>query len=656
MSDPTAVTLHVVLGPSRTDTGFLHQSIKILRDVARRVRMVYPSVEIVVTGSLVEQSDQQRGIEQGLAWATLAGFIGTSLLAWVTLGFRLGTTLVVTNLLLAGWLVGIMTVRHGQLDLAVARQTLLMLPIAMVAPLRLLLGLRRGATGNGLSLRNLLGSTLIAALAGAVGLGVVGLVFGWLIPSARGSIAEAGAISLLCSMAATVGLAWFCRPESIPSSTQRNDRIPIALGRFARLRATVGTSVVVLGSLGIGRWLGGFAGEGEWISSTHWSSLPAGMVARAEANSAEEARRLAKAFREMPTVGRVVELASWIPPDQAEKLPVIKSLALIVARWKDRPFHQTKPESAGFRQSLRSFDESRGVRSPADQVLVDRAVRIARQIDGRLAKLSAADQDRRLVGFEKLWLDDLNRQFERLSQVTNPDPVSAADLPASLSATLHPAGGPWVVLVHPKEDAAVTLDRFRQEVLEVDPSASGSAITSAGTVVDQLRQLLQGMGLALACTFLVGVLATRSMSRAVLAHLPVVASMVVTAGVLGWLGMDLSTSTLVAWNFAWPIVLVASLSAGWFAVLREGSVKRGALVVSIGLMAWSIPMMFAPEGELARIGVTLALASLVIPIVTLALVPGWRAILLPTDDAPRGPSATTPTQDLASTVFFHDAA
>jgi hypothetical protein len=655
--DPTAVTLHVVLGASPTVPSNLYQSIKILRDVARRVRLVYPSVEIVVAGSLVRQSDQQRSIEQGLALTMLVGLVGTSLLAWLTLGYRLGASLVVTILLLSGWLVGITAVRHSSFDLAVARQTILALSIAMVAPVRLAIGIRHKLDGIGSVRRSLLRPTLTAAFSAAMGLCLTALVFHSPISASPASIAEVGAIAILCSLAATAGFAWMIHPTSMPAASSRQEEAsPITMSRFARLRATIGTSMVALAAIGIGRWFGGMAGDDTWNISTSWSSLPPGVVARAEANSAEEARRLARAFGQMPTVGKVVELASWIPSDQADKLPVIESLAQIATRWKDRPAHPTKLDASLFRQSLRALDEFRGTSSPADQVLVDRAIRFARQIDARLAKLSAADQDRRLASFEQLWLDDLGRQMERLNQVAKPEPVRAADLPASMSAALHPKDGPWIVMVHPKEDGSITLDRFRQEVLEVDPSASGNAITSVGTIADQLRQLLQGMGLAIAGTLVVGMLITRSTSRVALAHLPVAATFVVTAGVLGWLGMDLSSSTLSAWSFAWPTVLVASLSAGWWAIAREAWVRQGTLLVSVTLLAWSVPMMFAPEGELARIGVTLVLASLAIPIVTLVLVPGWRAILLPPDEALFGPSASPPEHDLASTVFFHDAA
>jgi hypothetical protein len=659
--EASRLVLHTPVPLSEGKTSAAGRSVRILRDVVRRVAMVFPSVSFEVGGTIARQWDEQRLVEQTWASAVLIGSLGTVLVAgmfWRS--WRSGLALAATVITLSGWLVGWATLMVGRFDTSTAGALVLAMPLALVAPIRfgsLFIRARKMGIDPLFSddvWQSILGSVLPGALlAGAAGFGLALTPYeptrtlGW--TTATGSL-----LSIVATFAVLAPLLhWWTPIVGLPAK-ELDHLLPGT--RLPRFWATLGTSLVVLAGLGIGRWFGREASEeAPSLRLAMASTDAASGSARSEANSAEEARRLATAYRQRASVERVAELASWIPSDQAEKMPLVESLARVARAWKNPTADLKEIDLGAWRGALRDLTDPATMTSPNDQILVDRVRQLAVRVDSALSRLSSVDQQRRLLHFEKLWVDDLARQLDRMARIAKPDPVQASDLPAALAARLRPGSGRWVVLVYPKVDGTVRPSTFRDDVLSIDPRARGSAIDPATSLSARQGEFGSLVAAALGVSLVVGWLLTRHFGSTLVMHLPVVGGAWAILGILAWLGIDWSSATLGAWCQALPALVALGLWTGWEALRPLTLPGRSLFAPSLATLGWVLPLVVVPHPELARLGVTLVLTSTLCPLVAQLLVPGWRAILV---DHPRTLSRPTPSSspDLGSTVFYREAA
>jgi hypothetical protein len=630
------ITVRVVVPGSSSGLDQARHSIRILRDVVRRVGLVFPSVEMSVEGSLVQAVDRQKSIEQGLSFAALVGLVLSlvgSLLAWRCWqgSLALGGSLLSTVGLLAGYL----TLRFGVFDLGSATWLLLAMPIAALAPARwITLSLRGGEEASRLH-RSLLGTLVASAACGAAG---------FLGAEPFASFAEVSAVSLLVSVAVTMSLVAPLLGVLWVSDANHSKTPAATLRRSPRLAAVFGMSLVMLASLGLARWM-----VPAWKPTGERGSKE--MFASSQANSAEEARRLAKSLKELSSVGQVIELASWIPVDQLQKRKVVETLSLLANAWNAQAKPASASATAEFRRSLRLIQVPTELASASDEVLVDRTARLARQVEEKLGRLSSVDQDRRLSAFERLWMEDVGRELNRLGKVSGTEPVTIADLPAPLVGRLYRPDGKWTLLVYPKENRPGSLSTFRSQVLEVDPGAVGPAILFVGTIRSQSHRLLFGIAVTLLVAGVLTLVLSRRGWDLTIVMVPTTGGCLASIGLLGWLGMDWNEETIRALSAAWPLMLAAGITAGWSCLGGRGVRTVSILLPGWMAVCWALPMLLAAEPELIRWGVALLVGGMVTSIIGWLIAPSWRRMV---DADETLPAAVE--EKLASTVFFREAA
>jgi len=200
------------------------------------------------------------------------------------------------------------------------------------------------------------------------------------------------------------------------------------------------------------------------------------LYAVAVVNSRDEARKLTKQLKELPSVHHVSELASWLPaePDQAKKQDILNLRSRIDSLATNVPsFSAAHPHTVGG-ELVRLYGALRDSHDP-------RAAAPAATLDhflDRLESLNTKGQSALLNAYQDLMAGSLLHQFERVRQASSLAPVSAIDIPAEWRSRLYrqvDGQAQWLLKVYPAQDIwnDAHLATFVQEVRAVAPEITG---------------------------------------------------------------------------------------------------------------------------------------------------------------------------------------
>ena len=196
----------------------------------------------------------------------------------------------------------------------------------------------------------------------------------------------------------------------------------------------------------------------------------------------DQARALARRLERLPLVHDVLTLDSFVPTDQAQKLPMIQDAAQLLLPTLSPYDVSPHPDAAAIRgaalKAVSSLAPALG-KLPADDPL--------HAIVDALRRLSAAP-DAALLATDAALVRFLPMQLDQLRTVLQAGPVSAHDIPPGIARDWILPDGQAHMEVHIKGGASDsrTLHKFLAEVRGVWPDAAGSVATiveSANTIV-----------------------------------------------------------------------------------------------------------------------------------------------------------------------------
>ena len=205
------------------------------------------------------------------------------------------------------------------------------------------------------------------------------------------------------------------------------------------------------------------------------------------ADSPEQARELKKKFESLGSVREVQELATRIP----ETLPQPKQLLVqgYNAQLAHLPSAPPEPQAAmpaaNGRALEKLYDWLKTRRDPESQ-------RLAESINSFLDELdeqSLQEQMYFLGEFQYRLAYSLLAQFQAIAAASNPEPVTAADLPPELRSRFVSSEGKWLLQIFPKDQIwdMEPLQRFVREVRSVDPNATGTPLQNYEAAI-QIKQ------------------------------------------------------------------------------------------------------------------------------------------------------------------------
>jgi len=326
------------------------------------------------------------------------------------------------------------------------------------------------------------------------------------------------------------------------------------------------------------------------------------------ARSREDALELRAKHQAVPEVGKVVEVASLVPPDQEAKLPAVRAIHEKLGNLlpADRV-----PVPLGS-HPIRVHDAARRVQTRAGS---DTALSVA--AGDLLASLSTPASSERLQHYDRHLVADLAGDLNRLKAVSRPAPILEADLPPELRERYIGANGEYLVRAFAKESLwdYDSLRQFTTAVEQADPDATGKAFrTREG--LQQMKVGFEWAGVyALIAIVIVLTLDLRSVKDLLLGLFPLAVGVVLTLGCMVLFGVAMNPANMIAL----PLIVGVGVDNGVHVLhdyrgrtpgvpYRLGSATgRGVLVAALTTVLGFGTLMTSRHQGMASLGLVLAL-------------------------------------------------
>jgi uncharacterized protein len=258
----------------------------------------------------------------------------------------------------------------------------------------------------------------------------------------------------------------------------------------------------------------------------------------------DEALRSAEKLRQLPEVGRVVTLQSFVPEDLDAKLAFIEDASFFFQNTLDPNQTDPEPTTAETREAIEKLvHELAAAANDVESPVATQAHRLANLL-AALAKAPAATLDEA----QRVLIAPLKTTLRQVRHLLTAEPVSIDTLPPTLKQLWVSADGRALIEAAPKGDANdnANLTRFVTAVRSVEPDAAGSPIfmiEAAGTMVEAF---VQAGILSVVAIALILFIALRRWIDVALTLVPLLVALVVTLEICVLIGLKLNFANIIA--------------------------------------------------------------------------------------------------------------
>ncbi len=266
----------------------------------------------------------------------------------------------------------------------------------------------------------------------------------------------------------------------------------------------------------------------------------------------ETAREMTERLSALPEVGRTINLGSYVPEEQDEKLEILADLAFLMEAAphdpEDRPRYTVDERIEALRRLREALETTK--RPADDPKLVTSLDALDRRLGEFLARVETeSDPTRALDEFRGILLDRLPDAIGRFRRSLDVGPITLSNLPAELVRRLKAPDGTARIQAFPSEELQDydSLRRFSKAVLRVAPHAAGIApnlVDFGEATARSFRQALLGAAVAISTLLF---LLWRRPSDVALVLTPLALGSILTCASMALLGMN--------FNFANVLVL-----------------------------------------------------------------------------------------------------
>ncbi len=298
------------------------------------------------------------------------------------------------------------------------------------------------------------------------------------------------------------------------------------------------------------------------------------------AGSPAEAAALANRLSALPEVSQVVSLQSFVPEDQAAKLPLVQDAALLLDLTLN-PFEiAPPPNDAEQAAALRTTaSKLRSVAATASGKDAANARRLAEMFE-RLAMASPAMR----AGVDAMLVKPLTVMLDQLRLAIQAEPVTLETLPEELRREWVTADGRARLQVFPSGDAQdnQVLRRFRNAVAQVTPAISGLPVATQAAGGTVAGAFVQAGIIAFILVALLLFAVLRDVREVAFTLAPVILSIFLTLGSCVVIGQPINFANIIAFpllfgvGVAFHIYFVMAWRAGATGLLQS-SLARAVL-------------------------------------------------------------------------------
>ena len=641
------------------------ESIAAIRQAVRDLQRDFPGLEAGVTGTKAINNDDMVGAQSNSNLAAVISLVGVTLL-YLLFFKRISHPLLIVAALTVGlaWTMGFVTLTVGHLTIITA----------FIAPI--LIGLAddfgvhfvtryeeerdQGLDATG-ALMAVFMSAVPAITAGAFTTSLA--FFAVMLADFRG-MQELGWITgggLLLSLVATLtslpALLVVCerhRPWEVVSGGRT-----FLTGAFAGLGTIMGrarwplltlaglltvASLAVLPTMSFDYNLLNLQARGtesvEWEKRIIADSERSSWNALATAPTPAEAMRKAAAFKALSSVESVESVASLIPSDQEERLPLVRALQPLLS---DLPPTLASPTPVEVPDLQRTLDKLKlkireendawdPQKRPSEHELGEVHQSLLAVIE-RLQTLPENEAREALARFQQPLFLDFQDKWALLRNNVNPSaPITLADVPLQLkNRFVSQDEKKFLLQIYPKKNIwdREPLEEFISQLRQVDPDIAGSPVTGYESITAMKEGYVEGGLYALVAIVLVTFLALRRVGDTLLAMLPLVLGIVWTGGWMWLFNLRFNLANLITV----PLIIGIGVENGIHLLHRfreegeggpaliEGSTGQAVALFSLTTMIGFGSLMVARYYGIFSMGLLLTVAVGSVLVASLTVLP-----------------------------------
>jgi hopanoid biosynthesis associated RND transporter like protein HpnN len=617
------------------------RSVDALRAIVAEIRSSYPELQFGLTGLPVLENDEMSAAQRDTGMASWLAIAGVTLLFFAVYRSLFYPLLTVATLLVGtAWAMGWLTVTVGHLNILSATFAVMLIGMGDYG---VLWAMRyEQARRLGMDVRSaLLHTVRHVAVGNLTAATTLALAFFAAMLADFQAVAELGWIAgcgvLLCALACFTFLPAllmvFDRRQqpitiSIPLASQRG-WLPRLV---ARPKWVIGTGASLTAVMAICACRLAYDHnllhlQARDLDSVKWEltliehTAGASWHALSYTTSPEEALALKARFEQLPEVSRVVEVASLVPRDQANKLELLRDIRERLRHLPER--HTSIPHALpNNREVIAELACLIGQLQPlvdtANQPLLEDLRRTLRRLYDQLWSMPSREiAESRLQDFEQRLAGDLAEDLHQLRGVSTPTSIALADLPQDFRDRYIGQSGKWLLRIFAKDclwDFA-PLENFTKQILTIDPNATGKPFST----VEGLKAMKNGFQWAgfYALVVIIAVLFAdfRSLQNTLIAVTPLALGVCLSLGIMGLFGVPLNPANMIAF----PLILGVGVDNGVHVLhdflLRRAEgrrtisfpIGRGVLVKALTTMIGFGTLMISSERGLASLGLILTL-------------------------------------------------
>ncbi len=564
ISDDGRMGLVLLKFTERDNENFAQNSepISALRKLADDVQSRHPGTKLGLTGLPIIEFDEMRSSESSMSLATVLSFAGVLAIMIVAFGgFRHAILAMLTLVIAMLWTCGLIAVTIGHVNvLTIAFGSILF-------GLGIDYGIYR--VTRYLQLRRVMESTseALVATTASTGPGVLTSALTSAIAFFAAGFTDFPGVAQLGMLAGGgVLFCWLGESTVLPALIRLTDRdgvkknIPMPLNlRYwlrplfawprltlaAALAATVATTVGLchlrydynllnlqpagLESVDLEHKLFRQANRSAWF-------------ALSVAKTPEEVRLRKEAFLRLPSVERVVEVATAVPENVEQKRPLIENIHQRLAKLTEQT-----PSIP-----VVSPSELDRMLATAQAVLLSGpetapAVAGIQQFREMLRNIPADEYRRRVSDYQQKMAGDLLGRLLAIRAASTPLPPAWADLPDGVAARFIGKSGQHLMQVYSKANIweVGPMGQFVHDVREVDPEATGNPLQVYEASKQMKRSFEQAAWYALLVVVPVVLFDFRRLNHTLLAMLPMGFGLLQTLGLMGLLDIPLNQANII---------------------------------------------------------------------------------------------------------------
>jgi hopanoid biosynthesis associated RND transporter like protein HpnN len=260
------------------------------------------------------------------------------------------------------------------------------------------------------------------------------------------------------------------------------------------------------------------------------------------ASDPAQASAIAEKLGQLPEVGRVLTLQSFVPEDQDAKLALIEDASFFLRNTLSPDEIDVKPTAADTRAAMAKLVHEL---SETAGDLASAAAGEARRLAIVLAPLAKAPPAA-LDEADHALIAPLRTTLRQARSLLAAEPVSIATLPPALKQTWMSADGRVRVEAAPKGDGNNNAVRFVTAVRSVAPAATGQPVFTIEAAATVIKAFLQAGVLSVMLITLILLVALRRWIDVAMTLIPLLVAIVVTLEICVLVGLQLNFANIIA--------------------------------------------------------------------------------------------------------------